>query len=377
MTSERLIWLDCLRLMAGLSMVGLHCTADPSGLPWADYSESERIGPLLIRAILYTARTELFFLISIFLLLLSLDRRPRSYLETLAEQAQRLLIPFLFWTFFYAGFGLLKASQFGYFDAALAQLSSPLAWLGFFLLGDVKYHMHFLPTLFGLLLFYPLFRLAVKYPILGIAVLLCLLARQHLDDFLYGRFWGTDALGYLVRIVKVTTYVGYGLVAGAAVGLWQRHRASRLAEWSALIVFSGVILFAFKLIATLMAAETGEWSFGYAPGYWADFLMPVVLFLGCMSFAYRHWPQLISTLARYSFGVYLCHPIVLDLCEIILLNTDLAPMSQVLFKILVTVSITWLLVIGLSKSKTFAWAIGLGKPPSFRLGFSNGERVAK
>ena len=97
---ERLVWLDALRLAAGLSMVGLHSTADSSGLPWVDYSLAERTGPILLRAVLYTARTEPFLMISVFLLLMALDRRPATYRQTIPVQVRRLLVPFALRTVF-------------------------------------------------------------------------------------------------------------------------------------------------------------------------------------------------------------------------------------------------------------------------------------
>ena len=69
---NRLVWLDSLRLAAGVSMVGLHATSDATGQPFVDYTQAERVAPMLLRAVIYTARTELFLIISVFLLLMAL-----------------------------------------------------------------------------------------------------------------------------------------------------------------------------------------------------------------------------------------------------------------------------------------------------------------
>lgn len=363
MSAQRLVWLDSLRLMAGVSMVGLHCTADPMGQPWAEYPPSDRIAPLLLRAVLYTARTELFLIISLFLLLMALERRPRSYGATLREQSRRLLVPFLFWTLFYAGYGLIKADAFGYLGAALRDLESPQVWISYLLLGRVKYHMHFLPTLFGLVLLYPLFRLAVRYPALGAAVLIGLIVRRELDGFVYATFWGSEALPYLVRAIKITTYAGYGMVAGAALGLWQRLEGPARQQWCAPVLYLGGLLFALKLVATWKTVESGAWPFDYTPGYWADFLMPVVLFATALSLGHRHWPEILARLAPYSFGLYLCHPIFLDLCEIWLRDVDWSPIAQIGVKISLTLLATSLLVWALAQMRLAAWTIGLGPFP--------------
>lgn len=363
--SGRLVWVDALRLMAGVSMVGLHATADPSGQPWPDYPAEDRILPMLLRAVIYTARTELFLIISVFLLLMALDARPKSYGKTMAVQARRLLIPFAFWTGFYALYSLIKADAFGYMDAVLQELQSPGAWLGYVTLGSVKYHMHFIPTLFGLLLFYPLFRLAQRYPFLGLMVIACLLIKRELDGFIYPTFWGDAVLPYLVRGVKILTYVGYGLVAGSCLGLWQRQTMQTRAQMVPLVLFFGALLFLFKLIATYKTVETGQWPFGYTAGYWADFLMPVALFGLCMALAHKHWPPIISRLASYSFGIYLCHPIFLDMAEIALRESALSPIVLIAVKIGFTIPATCLFIFGLSRLRVLAWTIGLGPLPSF------------
>lgn len=358
----RLVWLDTMRLTAGVSMLMLHCTADPTGQPWAAWPEAERWAPMLLRAVLYIARTELFLMISIFLLLMALDRRPRSYRETITEQCRRLLIPFAFWTVFYAFYELIKADAFGYTASHLAQLTDPMAWLGFFALGNVKFHMHFVPTLFGLVLMYPLFRIAVDNPWLGLGVIACLVLKRELDGFVWSAFWGTDALPWVVRTVKILTYAGYGLVAASFYGLWKRFGTGMI-TWAPLVAYAGAMLFLIKLVSVQKTVEAGAWPFGYTPGYWADFLMPVMLFLLAMVLAAKTWPPILSTLAAYSFGLYLCHPIAIDLVEIALKDTAMSPIAQVSVKIAWTLTTTSILVAVIARIPFLAWTIGLGPLP--------------
>lgn len=361
--ADRQTWIDALRLCAGLSMVGLHATVDGNGQPFPDVAAAERVAPMVLRGFLYTARTELFLMISVFLLLMSLHGRPRPYAATLRQQARRLLVPFGFWTLFYALYGLHKAWAFGYLQAELSRLSDPLAWVGFLLLGNVKYHMHFVPTLFGLLLLYPLFRTARASPVFGLLVLACLLIKREVDGYVYPAFWGSEGLAYLVRATKIVTYAGYGLAAAAILGLWQRSRPEARAQWVAPLLLLGGLLLLVKLRASQRTIISGQWAFDYTPGYWADFLMPVVLMALCMCLGHRRWPPVISRLARYSFGIYLCHPIFLDLAEIGLRGVDLSPIQMVLLKILWTVPSTSLFVLGLSRRPLLAWTIGLGPLP--------------
>lgn len=344
-------------------MVGLHVTSDVNGLPFADATAIERVAPMLVRAVLYTARTELFIIISIFLLLEALDRRPRSYGVVIGQQVRRLLVPFLFWTLFYAAYSLIKAGAFGYLDQDLARLRKPVAWVGFLLLGNVKYHMHFIPTLFGLLLFFPMFRVAERLPQVGLLVLALLLARRELDGYIYVTFWNSEALPYVVRLVKIVTYTGYGFAAAALLGAWRLGTRKIGDQWVGLLVLLAGVLFVFKLIATGQVIQTGQWVFDYDPAYWADYLMPVMVFAICMCLGHRRWPTAISRMSKFAFGIYLCHPIFLDVAEIVLNDQKLTPISFVLAKFLWTFPMTCVFVFCLSKTSIAAWTIGLGQLP--------------
>ncbi len=361
MAKARMIWLDGLRLLAGVSMVGLHATSDAQGLPWVDYDVSDRWGPLFIRTVLYVARTELFLIISLFLLLLSLDKRPRGYQATIAEQARRLLVPFVFWTVFFAFYNLIKANAFQYGPWAVTQLMTPRVWLEYLLLGTSKYHMHFLPTLFGLILFYPLFLLAKSKPWLGVLVLAALVCKREIDGFIWANYYDSDALAWALRATKIVTYCGYGMVAGAAVSLWQNGFQGQRLFLACAVVGCG--LFAIKIHAMALTAHSGAWPFQYTPGYWADFLMPAVLFLGVMAVSAARWPSVLSRLAPYSFGIYLCHPIFLDLAEIGLRDVAWSPTAIVVTKIAFAVVLTSILVRALSRSAVLGWTVGLGPLP--------------
>jgi len=360
----RMVWLDCLRLIAGVSMVGLHASSDIAGQPFPDFEISERVGPVIFRAIVYTARTELFLLISLFLLVGSLEKRARSYRTTIVEQARRLLLPFAFWVVFFAFYRLIKASQFGYADAILEQLVNPWAWVNYFALGSVQYHMHFLPTLFGLVLMYPLFRIAVHQPALGLVVLLCLFTKREVDLWIWSTLQGIDGFAYLVRGVKLLTYAGYGLVAASFYGLWLRYKIkddSRVMFWSAL--YLGGMMFLIKLVYSHKVIISGNWQYNYNPAYWADFLMPIFLFAIFMGTQNRGWPKVISKWAPYSFGIYLVHPIFLDLAELGLWPLELIPSLYVGLKTILGIIGATLLVIGLSRIKLLAWTVGLGPFP--------------
>lgn len=364
MQAKRLIWLDALRLTAGVSMVGLHASADANGLPFPDASVADRVPPLLFRAVIYTARTELFLIISIFLLLMALDQRPRGYAQTVRQQARRLLVPFAFWTVFYAFWSLIKAHTYGYSDALWSELASPQGWLGYLILGDVKYHMHFLPTLFGLVLFYPLFRIAVDHPWVSVLVIACLLIKREADVFLWSNAQSMPGFDYVLRAIKVFSYVGYGLLAGAFLGIWRRiPTMGDTSKWLGLVAYIAAMLFLIKLVYSWRVAVHGNWQWNYVPAYWADFLFPALLFLAAMLASARRWPPVLSRVAPYSFGIYLCHPIFLDLIETLTARWDGSPIELVAVKVSFALSATTALVWGIARIRPLAWTIGLGPLP--------------
>jgi peptidoglycan/LPS O-acetylase OafA/YrhL len=121
-----------------------------------------------------------------------------------------------------------------------------------------------------------------------------------------------------------------------------------------------VVLFIVKLAYAHKIVTTGTWAFTYTPGFWADYLAPPVLFLAVMSMRHAAWPALFSRLARYSFGIYLVHPVVMDLVEIIITPWGLHPWQMVFVKFSLALSGTLALVLAISCLPFLAWTIGLG-----------------
>ncbi|SLN62049.1 Acyltransferase family protein [Pseudoruegeria aquimaris] len=364
MPQARHTWIDALRLTAGVSMIGLHASSDAAGQPYPDATVAEKAFPLIARAFIYTARTELFFLISIFLLLMALDHRPRSYAETIAQQARRLLVPFLFWTLFYAVWNFQKATAFGYLPGYAASLADPETWLRFLLLGESKYHMHFLPTLFGILLAYPLYRIAVSRPWLGLLFVVGLALKREADVYLWSHAQEWAAFPYLLRAVKILSYGGYGLLAGAFYGLFLKHGRGTWPRWALpLAAATGLGLLAIKLWHMGRVMQRGDWDYNFLPGFWADYTMPAILFLCAMLMASRHWPERVSRVAPFSFGLYLCHPIFLDLAEMATARSAFPPTSEFLLEIGFAVIATSCFVLALSRIRSLAWTIGLGPLP--------------
>ncbi|MGR3469099.1 MAG: acyltransferase family protein [Shimia sp.] len=358
----RLDWLDTLRVVAGLWMVGLHASSDDLGRPWVEFAVDDRWAPLIVRALLYTARTELFLILSLFLLMLTLDRRARPYGETMTRQAERLLAPFLAWTVIYAGFNFVKADAFGYAPQYLDKLSDTMTWAEFFLLGSSKYHMHFLPTLFVLVAAFPLYRVARDVPLLGLLLIGALAVKWQLDTFLWRYMSDWAYFEFVLRLVKLSTYLAYGLVGASFYGLWLRY-PDQLRGFLPVLLWIGAGLLAIKFGGIWLAGTNGAWPYSWAPGYWADFLMPAVMFAACMALGQSASAGWIKAIAPYSFGIYLAHPVFLDVIEIQLKDSQMLPIWQMGIKTAFALVMAVILAKLLERSRYTAWIVGVGAVP--------------
>ena len=359
-------WLDVARLAAAFSIIGIHTTTDSQGKVFAAYEVSERIFPALMRTVSELASTEFFILVSLFLLAFKLEKNSvsHSYIATMKLQARRLLVPFAFWTVFYAFFVLIKANAFGYMDEMLVQLTSLKTWVDFFLLGTSQYHMHFVPTIFLIFLFHPIFKLALNSPILGLLVIPFLMFNHTMSSWVYGHISDQNTLQYLARGIKVLSYLGYGFAAYSVLGLCQKKLN---AEQSKRVFVFGLVaislLFIIKLTHTAQSIDVASYIPKIGMIYYAHVLLPICLLLVFFGSQYFHWPENVSKWSKYTFGTYLIHPAVIDIIDIFLKDNSLAPYQLVIFKYSATLSIVLLISVGISKIPFLAWTIGLGPLP--------------
>ena len=293
--SIRMNWLDAARLAAAFSIIGIHSTSDRMGQAFADYDIHERIFPVLMRTVSELASTEFFILVSLFLLAFKLERKPMPYAATMKLQAKRLLIPFAFWTLFYALFVLIKANAFGYLDPMVDKLSLPETWLSYFILGSSQYHMHFLPTIFLILLFHPIFKLALKLPLLGLLVIPFLAFNLSMSTWIWAHITDNTTIEYLARLSKVLSYLGYGFAAYSLLGLWQKQFN---AEISKKIMLFSLLVVAMLLLIKLTYAAASIQAGIYIPRigtiYFAHTLLPIFLMLAFFGSQHFAWPDKIS-----------------------------------------------------------------------------------
>ncbi|WP_116087404.1 acyltransferase [Tropicimonas sp. IMCC34011] len=373
---RRSLWLDALRVTAGISIICMHAANAPDGSPFADATPDARTVPVLIRTLFYMARTELFLVISLFLLSMSLHRRPRSYPTTIREQAERLLVPFLFWVAVYVAFNLAIGYQLGWGHYLWRDLTTMVEpWVGYLVLGDVKQHMHFLPTLFVLVLCYPLYRIGVRWPAVALILVPLLIAKRHLNLEVWSEVGDPVMRQYLLRAIRCVTYTGYGFAAAGLYGIYLRigaggqggtHDGMRRTLLHRGLLIALVLIAAacihLKLAQAFATIEAGSWQGNYPYAGYANLAMPVALF-GLAMLAPVPWPRWIGRLAPYSFGIFLVHPIALDLFRLAFEHRIASPTVYVLANMSFAVAVSYAMTLGIARIPWLRWTIGLGKFP--------------
>ncbi|SOH94843.1 Surface polysaccharide O-acyltransferase, integral membrane enzyme [Monaibacterium marinum] len=364
----RLVWFDANRVFAAFGVVLIHSSTDFAGQPFPEAGVEGRLLPVFFRSIGEFSGSEMFFLFSLFLMALRVDRKMPSYSTAIGQQAKRLLVPFAFWVVFYAFFRLIKAEVFDYTPFIWDQITQLKSWAGYFILGKSQYHMHFLPTLFALFLFYPIMRLATRYPILGLTVFFTLGVMNNTQAFLWSLDVDPVLREYAIRAIKIFGYVGYGLAAFALYGLWN----DGIPRGESRLVRRGGLYFAgMAYIATLpffgYAVETGSWGVRSGWDFYGHFLMPLFIFAVFMGGQYMPWSRKWSEYAKYTFGIYLMHPLFIDLFDIVLYTSNLyqalSPWMIVLLRFLIVFYLSYMAARLLGRVKLLAWTIGLGATP--------------
>ncbi|WP_299417834.1 acyltransferase [uncultured Sulfitobacter sp.] len=364
----RLLWFDANRVFAAMGVVLIHSSTDFAGQPFANADPDARLLPVFFRSLGEFSGSEMFFMFSLFLMAMRVDKKMPAYGTAIGQQAKRLLVPFAFWVVFYAFFRMIKADAFGYAPYMWDQITDAKNWVGYFILGKSQYHMHFLPTLFALFLFFPVMRIATRYPVMGFTVLLTLGVMNSAQAFVWGLDLEPALRDYIVRALKIFGYVGYGFAAFAIYGLWKDgipRGESRLIRRAAFY------LAGLAYVSTMpfygVAYETGAWGVRGGWDFYGHFLMPICIFFVFLGGQFLQWSSRWSVLAQYSFGVYLVHPLVIDLFDVALFTSGasayMAPWAIVLTRFAVALPASFALAWGLSKVALLAWTIGLGPTP--------------
>jgi surface polysaccharide O-acyltransferase-like enzyme len=355
-SADRVVWLDTLKVCAILGVIGIHVTADSAGLPYSSFAPEDRLGPALGRAVATYFNYPVFFITSLFLLAGS-SRYEHGYAAVTKARLKRLVPPYLAWSVFYLAFRNVKAISFGYQDYYWQELTTPISWLQYGLIGGAQYHLHFLPTLMALTLLYPLYKSASRWPILGLALVGSLFLWPSMDSFVYAQLGQRpDLIPIALSGTKLIAFSGYGFLGFA---LYAIHRDMRERDGSSGISWLRWLLGVLAVfIATaagfvlygdaVSTARAGQWLARDFTGHLAYYLAPISIVLGFIAARNVHLGSLWTRLGSHAFGVYLFHPVVLDLLEITEMGWNLSPSLTASFNFGAVTILSFLVVMSAS-----------------------------
>lgn len=365
-SSTRMYWLDGARLAAAFCIIGIHSSADQAGQAFADALPGERVFPVMLRTVSEIASTEYFIMVSLFLLAVRMSKNELPYFSNVKQQVRRLLVPFLVWTVFYAFFRLYKAHHLGYTESMWSEITQWQNWVYYLTLGWSNYHMHFLPTLFVLILFYPIYKLAIRAPVIGLVVLPLIYLNSMFGGFIWRTFDDIMIIESWMRVAKLLTYTGYGFAAYALYGIWlsglDKKTTKSIFGFAMLALVIGFLI---RLIHAQEIIQTGNFGIRRGAVYMGHFLFPCFMVMAFMGSQYFRWPDKLSQWSKYSFGMYLMHPAFLYMIEVVLHGNTLSPTSLVLVKFTFAVTMSLCTAVAFGRSRWLAWTIGLGKIPWF------------
>jgi surface polysaccharide O-acyltransferase-like enzyme len=369
-SAGRLGWLDAARVLAALLVIMIHCSADPAGNAFNNFPKEERIIPVMMRMVGEVSGAELFLVFSLFILAMRVDRpNTPGFGPTIRLQGRRLLVPFAAWSVFYLCFRFVKASAFGYTNGLVKELSDWHSWIEYVLMGTAQYHLHFLPTLFVIMMFYPVLKAAIRFPLIGLSLIPLLYCMDTVQERIWALVTEPTTRDLLARAVKDICYTGYGFAAFSVFGIWRRGMTDqdtrlllRFSICLSVIAFLGTMAYAGNVIMS------GFWVNRPGASFYAHLIMPVLVFLTFMAAQNVHWGPVFGRIARLNFGIYLIHPVFIDLYEIGTakagLHLDPAALVSTKYAFATVSAFTSAYLI--SKIRPLAWTIGLGSEAGTR-----------
>jgi surface polysaccharide O-acyltransferase-like enzyme len=298
---DRVIWADYARVLATFSVVFLHA-ASPivdkyNQLPKADWM----IGNIYDSAVRMCV--PLFFMLTGYLLL---DKE-----ETLGtffqKRINKVVIPLVIWSVFYILWGHYAGGKW------------PLTPDRFYivLFGPAYYHLWFPYTLIGLYLYLPILRILAKYA--DGHLLYYYLALWFLASSLIPVIERTSGLDSTVDLVAISGFAGYLLLGFVGGRIVVTKKVAVLAALTYLVCASITALGTYWLTAN----NEGKFS-----GAFYDFLSPNVILLSLSIFLLVKYLvtrfsfttnqsllSIIGSVSAASLGIYLIHPIFLDLIQ--------------------------------------------------------------
>lgn len=291
---ERVLALDFVRVVSMLSVILLHTS---SAYIFSD-TRVTVFGQPFAFAINQGVRycVPLFFLVSG--LSLELSYRGQGYTDFLKKRANKIILPYLFWTALYYWHDLESFS--------LGELVET------FLLGKAAPHLYFIVALLQLyFLFLPLHRALEKKPLLTLSTSLAL--SFFLQWAIYLMIFQINLLPLELRPYLVKTFVPWlfcftlGIYLAKTRGIWRPV----VLRYQTLLLSATAV---FALFYSIDSAATGSYDLSVKPILFL--YVPLTFFalyaLGEMA---SRWSLLVrgtDGLARHSMTIFFCHIFVLE-----------------------------------------------------------------
>ncbi|MDR9828834.1 acyltransferase [Vibrio sp. FNV 38] len=289
---ERVLCFDLMRCVAAVAVIAIHVLApyrnELHSIPFDQWFTAVTVNGISRWAV------PVFILISGALMLS--DTRPFDGRYYIKRRLGKVLIPFLFWSLFYAYFSGWSALGF---DGQISQevLIASLHHATYYHLGFFYY---FIPLYFVI----PLFQWAL---------------REYGESVLYSyvAIWGITSLLFLLRIdgfwsADLWLFSGYlplGYLLFRKVPLTKRT------------VSTSTVLGVIALVLTVgMVVQLSLTNAEYSVGRWLSYktinvvLAASMIFMLCRYFGEGLSPKvqaMVSAISQYSLGIYILHPIFL------------------------------------------------------------------
>lgn len=315
MSQSRVLGIDLCRGLAAFAVILVHSGDETWGLPISDRAIQFRY--LFYFAVPFFLAASFYFGTKITPLKIN-----RAFWQ---KKLQRIVLPYLLWSLLYvlaklALAGLTQKEQF---------LADPVALV---FMGAASYHLYFIPLLLAgtTLLYFANYLIQVKQPIFllsflaTVSILLYQLLMVSHNDFNLGSYDAfvelfpiTDSHNLLTqgwRVILVNLAWLIRCLPYFAIALLLQTILNKDTQWLEQPVSLIAILLVFLLVDILGAK--------YLPNAVSELLIAYsLLLLGIASSKYLPESNLITNLGLCSFGIYLIHPLVKSIVEIILAKT--------------------------------------------------------
>jgi peptidoglycan/LPS O-acetylase OafA/YrhL len=262
-------------------------------------------------------------------------RSLQDYKTYLIKRFTRILIPYFFWSFILLGYEVIKTHDVNIYELIFKLLAGRASFPYFFIILIAQFY-----------LMIPLLNYVNRKPygvMLVLAVNVIGLLSRYLSKLCYGYWFPSVSLFYSWII-----FYEIGLLAGGSDSKVFTTKKGRLFILLALVI----CLLISELEGMIILSKCGNLDFAAHALKYSTFMYSACVIFSFLSIreCFHHWPKLLVTIGKYSFGVYLIHIPVLTCVIGVLKGTKIysSPVPYQLVVGLITLTIC-LVLIGITR----------------------------